>query len=162
MISVREFRAGDEPALSAVFFSAVHEVACADYTPEQIEAWAPREYDCVAWAARMQGIRPFVAERGGVIVGYADVQPDGYIDHFFVAAGAARRGVGASLMRRIHQAAALRGAALLTSNVSITARPFFEKFGFVVVEPQTVTLRGVSMTNFRMSCCRFARSHGVR
>jgi putative acetyltransferase len=150
MIAVREFRAGDEPAPSGVFFSAVHEAACADYTPEQIEAWAPRECDSAAWAARMQGIQPFVAERGGVIVGYADVQADGYIDHFFVAASAARSGVGASLMRRMHQTAALCGTALLTSNVSLTARPFFEKFGFEVVEPQTVTVRGVALTNFRM------------
>jgi putative acetyltransferase len=150
MISIREFRAGDDLALSGVFFSAVHEVACADYTPEQVEAWAPREYDSAVWAARMHGIQPFVAERGGVIVDYADVQADGYIDHFFVAASAARSGVGASLMRRIHRTAALRGTALLTSNVSITARPFFEKFGFEVVEPQTVTVRGVALTNFRM------------
>jgi hypothetical protein len=39
----------------------------------------------------MQGIRPFVAEDEGHIVGYADIQPSGYIDHFFVAGGHARR-----------------------------------------------------------------------
>ena len=148
--TIREFRVGDEPALSLVYFSAVHEIACADYTPAQVEAWAPRQYDGAAWAARMQGIRPFVAKRGSLIVGYADVQADGYIDHFFVTASAARTGVGTQLMRRIHETAVLRDVPQLTSNVSITARPFFERFGFEVVAPQTVTVRGVAMTNFRM------------
>jgi putative acetyltransferase len=150
MISIREFRTGDEAALHSVFRSAVHDIACADYTPEQIEAWAPRAIDYAAWVVRMQGIRPFVAERDGAIVGYADLQPDGYIDHFFVAANAAHTGVGSLLMCRIRETAVLRGIALLTSNVSITARPFFAKFGFDVVEPQTATVRGVTMTNFRM------------
>ncbi len=148
--TIREFRVGDEPALSLVYFSAVHEIARADYTLAQLDAWAPRQYDGAAWAARMQGIQPFVAKRGGHIVGYADVQPEGYIDHFFVIASAARTGVGTLLMRRIHETAVQRGVPLLTSHVSITARPFFEKFGFEVVAPQTVTVRGVAMTNFRM------------
>jgi putative acetyltransferase len=34
--------------------------------------------------------------------------------------------------------------------VSITARPFFEHFGFVVEAPQQVTVRGVVFDNFRM------------
>lgn len=148
--SIREFRVGDEPALSLVYFSAVHEIARADYTAAQLDAWAPRQYDGAAWAARMQGIRPFVAKRRGNIVGYADVQPNGYIDHFFVIGSAARTGVGTLLMRRIHETATQRSIPLLTSHVSITARPFFEKFGFEVVAPQNVTIRGVPMINFQM------------
>ena len=43
--------------------------------------------------------KPFVAEIEGQIVGYADLQEDGYIDHFFVSGSMARRGVGSALMR---------------------------------------------------------------
>jgi len=35
--------------------------------------------------------------RGDVMAGYADLQADGLIDHFFVDAGHARRGVGRAL-----------------------------------------------------------------
>ena len=95
-------------------------------------------------------IAPFVAEDAGTIVGYADVQADGYIDHFFVAASAGRRGVGSALMRRIHATAAERGIAGLYSNVSLTARPFFEHWGFHVEQEQQPVVNGVSMTNFLM------------
>ena len=33
----------------------------------------------------MQALRPLVAEEDGRVVGYADLQASGYIDHFFVS-----------------------------------------------------------------------------
>jgi len=133
MIRVRAFRPGeDERALFGVFHSAVHEVAARDYTPLQVDTWAPDDLDPVAWAQRMQGIAPFVAEEDGAALGYADLQPDGYIDHFFVAGRAGRRGVGRALMERLHERAAERGLHQMHSHVSLTAQPFFVHFGFVI------------------------------
>jgi len=137
-------------ALHAVFHSAVHRLACRDYTAEQIAAWAPSEVDQEAWVRRMRAIRPFVAECNGHIVAYADVQPNGHIDHFFVCALHARQGVGTTLMERIHQAAHSQGIKVLTADVSRTAQPFFERFGFVVVEYKSAVIRGVSLPNARM------------
>lgn len=149
-MQIREFRRGDEPALWKVFFSAIHGTAAAYYNQEQINAWAPAEMDQSRWAERMHGIAPFVAEDQGTIVGYADVQPDGYIDHFFVAATSARQGVGSLLMQRIHEAATAQNIDSLYSNVSLAARPFFEHWGFHVEAAQRVEARGVEMDNFRM------------
>lgn len=84
-----------------MFYSSVHCLAGDCYSAEQLAAWAPRDYDRAAWAERLTRNRPWVAERDGVIVGYADLQADGYIDQFFVAAEAAGRGVGTALMQRI-------------------------------------------------------------
>ena len=53
-------------------------------------------------------------------------------------------------MRKIHDTARLRGADCLFSNVSLTARPFFEKWGFGVESPQIVQVRGIALRNFRM------------
>lgn len=149
-VQVRAFRDDDPSALHDVFYSAIHGTASANYTQEQVDAWAPAEVDQASWAERMRGIAPFVAEEDGRIIGYADVQADGYVDHFFVAASAGRRGVGSALMRQIHAAAAERGIGALHSNVSITARPFFEKWGFVVETEQHPVARGVTMTNYLM------------
>ncbi len=143
MIALREFRPGDEPALRRVFQSAIHEVAIRDYTQAQVDAWAPREFDPASWAKRMQGIAPFVVERDGEIVAYADVQPSGYIDHFFVSARAGQQGIGGMLMRRIHERADELGIAVLTSEVSRTAQPFYRHFGFEIVDHHANEIRGV-------------------
>lgn len=150
MIALRDFRIGDEPALRAVFHSAIHDVAIRDYTPLQVDTWAPAEYDDATWAARVQALRPFVALVDDRVSGYADVQAGGYIDHFYVAAWAGGQGVGRRLMRRILARAEELELAELTSHVSLTAQPFFAHFGFAVVEHRVVNVRGVEMRNASM------------
>ena len=146
-MNIRDFRIGDEMALHAVFFSAVRQTASRDYSREQIEAWAPEVFDRDVWTQRMRRIRPFVVEESGEIVAYADVQPDGYIDHFFVSGSRARQGIGSMLMQRIHEAARAQAIGELTSNVSRTAQPLFERFGFVVAEYRSPVTRGVVIPN---------------
>lgn len=147
---VRDFRIGDEGRLHCVFHSAVREIACRDYSPEQVAAWAPEEWDVEAWSARVRGMKPFVVEVEGEIVGYGDVQDDGYMDHFFVAAAWTRRGIGAMLMRRIHLRASELGLGRLWSDVSRTAQPFFFHFGFRIVQETEAIIRGVALPNARM------------
>jgi putative acetyltransferase len=149
-VLVRPFKNGDEPALQAVFYSAIHTIAAQDYTVEQLDAWAPHRPDWEAWTARMQALQPFVAEADGRVVGYADLQASGYIDHFFVSGKHARRGVGRLLMDRLHARAAELGLARLFSEVSLTAEPFFEHFGFRVVERKTAVMGRISLPNARM------------
>ncbi len=81
-MKIRRFRNGDEIPLFNVFYSSVHTIASDYYTHEQIDAWAPAEIDLEQWANHMRQLRPFVVELDGEIAGYADLQPNGYIDHF--------------------------------------------------------------------------------
>jgi putative acetyltransferase len=148
---VRDFTFGDEPALQAVFYSAIHTIAASDYTPAQLDAWAPGRPDMERWTARMRAIRPFVVEEDGRIVGYADLQANGFIDHFYVSGSSARRGVGRILMDHIHSRAAQLALASLFSDVSRTAQPFFERFGFLIFEHKTAIVGGVSLPNARMT-----------
>lgn len=137
---VREFRMGEEIALHEVFFSAVHALGAEEYSTDQLDAWAPVAFDKDRWIDRMRAIRPFVVERGGEIVAYGDLQTTGYIDQFYVASGHGRQGVGALLMDHINRMAGFSRIESLTSDVSLTAQPFFERFGFVVVEARAPTI----------------------
>lgn len=147
---IREFRIGDEMALHAVFHCAIHKVASQFYTSEQIKAWAPEVFDHGRWIAQMQKLRPYVLEHADRVVAYADVQADGYIDHFFVSATHARQGLGVKLMTHLHEQANTKGIVALTSDVSLAAQPFFEKFGFIVIERKTTVIRGVVLQNALM------------
>ncbi len=146
-MEIRRFRTGDEDALFQVFLSAVHDIASRDYTAAQIEAWAPTDIAPKEWASRMRALRPFVVEVEGEIAGYADIQPNGYIDHFFVSGAHTRQGVGTLLMSRIHDEAKLLGIRELTADVSKTAEPFFLHCGFHVVERGFPIRRGVTLQN---------------
>ncbi|WP_074304871.1 GNAT family N-acetyltransferase [Singulisphaera sp. GP187] len=149
-LRIRPFRAGEEHRLREVFYSSVHEVACSHYSKEKRDAWAPRAYDAEAWVERMRRNRPFVAELDDIIAGFADVQPDGHIDQFFVAKHAVRQGIGSALMRHLEQHAQTLNLTKLTSHVSLSAQPFFRHSGFLIEAEQTVTVRGVFLANARM------------
>jgi putative acetyltransferase len=125
-------------------------LASKDYTAEQIRAWAPANPDQEAWAKRIQAIQPFVVEQDLAIIAYVGLQPTGYIDHFFVSAQWARRGVGTLLMEHLQAVAVARCMTRLSSDVSRTAQPFFARFGFKIVEQRAPVIRGIIVPNALM------------
>lgn len=149
---IREFSVGDELELSRVFQSSIRELACHDYTKEQIEAWADASTDVELWVMRMLELKPFVVEVDGVIAAYGDLQDDGYIDHFFVSGMYSRQGLGSLLMTYIIGKATTRGMSVLTADVSQTAQNFFSRFGFVLVEQRSKKMHGIMLPNALMRC----------
>lgn len=59
-------------------------------------------------------------------------------------------GVGSTLINEIATEATHKALSRIYAEVSITARPLFERKGFTVVKQQTVTIRGAELTNFVM------------
>ena len=152
MIRIRAYRDGDETELRNLFTSTIRKICNRDYTAAEIDAWAPCEYDKERWRKRIQGIDPFIATMGEEIVGYADVQDDGYIDHFYCHHSHQRQGIGRALMSAISDRANDLGIARLYTYASITAKPFFERFGFKVVESRQIAIGAEKLTNYLMEC----------
>lgn len=150
MINIRKYNESDAPDLWAIFYHTIRNVNSRDYTQAQVEAWAPDDFSPEAWQRKMNAISPFVAEIDGEIVGYADLQEDGLIDHFFCHHEHQGKGVGRHLMGHVLRVGELQGITKFYSEVSITARPFYEKFGFKVAKEQTVEIRGQKLRNFVM------------
>jgi putative acetyltransferase len=150
-VSVRRYQPGEERELWNLRFDTIRLVNCRDYTQDQIQAWAPDEADLDKWQSRIETSAPFVAVYEGTIVGFADLQDSGYIDQFFVHHRWQGKGVGKKLFAAIESDAVQRGFCELTSNVSITARPFFEARGFRVTLSQDVTVGSSVLRNFKMT-----------
>ena len=143
---LRAYRPGDCPSLAALFYETVHTVNAADYTPDQLDAWANGKVDVSAWNDSFLAHRTLVAEEAGEIVGFADMD-GGYLDRLYVHKDFQRRGIASALCDALEGASE---AAVFTTHASITAKPFFEKRGYRVVREQQVLRRGVLLTNFVM------------
>lgn len=148
MITIKPYFSGAEKELFEVFTSAITLGCVDDYSPEQIQAWVPRQYSHEKWTARISIIKPHIAVLNGKIVGYADIQADGYIDHFFVHGRFQGQGIGKALMETV--LANLTSNTKAYSHVSITAKPFFERNGFKVLRENVVDINGVKLNNFIM------------
>ncbi len=85
-----------------------------------------------------------------MIVAYADLQDNGYINHFYVSGKYAKLGLGSQLMKHIIQIANERKITELTSNVSLSAQSFFIKFGFDIIQRRNVTINGIIFENALM------------
>jgi putative acetyltransferase len=60
------------------------------------------------------------------------------------------RGIASALLTCLEAAARRGGLVRLFTEASITARPFFERRGFKVLNAQLVELRGEEFKNYRM------------
>ena len=148
--TIRDYRAGDTPQIVRLFFETVRSVNRADYSEEQLKAWAPEVPDAAEWHSRMNDRRTLVAEEGAEVVGFAELEGDGHLDMLYLRKDAVGRGVGLRLYEAVEREARGSGLGRIFTEASITARPFFERQGFRVVRGQKVVVRGVGMTNFVM------------
>jgi putative acetyltransferase len=150
-IALRTYKSLDAAATLTVFTEAITQTAAAHYTTEQIDAWAkPGRRELAVWDIAMRQRGSIVATRADEVVGFSDVDRSGYIDMLFVSPNHLRRGIAGTLLTFLEQQARSAGTAELTSDVSITARPFFEHFGFEVVQEQRPVKDGIELTNYRM------------
>ena len=90
-----------------------------------------------------------VAEENGKIVAFGDAD-GGYLDRLYVAADFQGRGAGSLVAGALEEYARARGAEKMTVHASLTARAFFEKRGYKVLERRRVERKGVELTNFLM------------
>lgn len=150
MITLRPYEPGDAPALLDLFRDTIRRVNSRDYGPEQVRAWASDDIDPDGWAGRFAGRFAVVAVEAMKPVGFAELEVDGHVDRFYVSADHQGRGVGRELLGALDVEARRLGLGRLFVEASITARPFFEARGFVVIARRVVTHRGVDFANFRM------------
>ena len=138
---IRPVRRGDAPQIARLYYETVRRVNARDYAPGQIRAWAPRVYPNAFWQRRFRRYRVLVAEDGGVVLGFAELAPNGDIDCFYVHHAHQHEGVGAALMARLEREARARGSFRLRADVSLTAEPFFRRMGFAVLRRQVKVYR---------------------
>jgi putative acetyltransferase len=148
---IRRYEAADAAGTWRVFHAAVHGTASRDYTPEQIQAWAPPSVDEARWQARRSAAHTYVACLDETVVGFSDFTDDGLLDMLFVHPDAGGRGVARALVTRIIHEASAAGHQRLRVHASLTARPAFERLGFTVDATRLVEVRGQRLRNFAMS-----------
>ncbi|MEH1990972.1 GNAT family N-acetyltransferase [Nostoc sp.] len=120
-----------------------------DYTEEQVAAWAPANMDIEVWIKSLGSKFTYVAEEDKII-GFGELEANGHIDRFYCHKDFQRKGVGKKILEQIELKAKSLGVEKLFTEASITAKPFFESQGFIVIKKQEVERRGQKLINFVM------------
>jgi putative acetyltransferase len=149
--SLRPYLASDLPLLNEIRFAAIEELTVDDYDEVQRRAWASAVDDEEEFAQSLEKGLTLVALIGGGPVGFIALQDGGLIDQLYVYPAIARTGVASALVEAIEKLAAARGTAMLVADASDTAKPLFEKRGFVAERRETIEIDGESLGNTRMT-----------
>ena len=141
----------DAAQIMRLFYDTVHAINSRDYTHEQVDVWAPGDMNLERWCERQDTRTTLVAESDGQILGFAELEASEHIDCFYVHKDYQGQGVGARLLQAIVEMATIDiHAVKLFAEVSITARPFFERHAFKVIHAQDILVRGITLRNYVM------------
>lgn len=148
-MEIRKYTSNDLTELLDLFRNTVRTVNSRDYTHKQIAAWVGN-IDERRWDSSLNAHYSLVAVIDGKIVGFGDIDDLGYLDRLYVHAEHQRKGTATAICNRLEQYALAVNAARIVTHASITAKPFFEKRGYMVIKEQQVERAVVLLTNYVM------------
>lgn len=98
------------------------------------------------WNQSLQEHFSIVAVDNEIIVGFGDIDKDGYLDRLFVHADYQGKRIATAICNQLEQAV----VGKIITHASITAKSFFEKRGYKIIKKQEVERQGIFLTNFVM------------
>lgn len=149
-IIIRKGKEADLPEMLQLFTATIDEVCRKDYTPQQLEAWKSGAENEARWRKVIRDQYVIIALNENKIVGFCTLDQGNYIDLLFVHKDEQQKGIASILYQEVENEALRQREKQLTAEVSKTARPFFKKIGFQVVQEQEVNVKGVTLTNYKM------------
>ena len=144
---LRKYLSSDCEQLAILFFQTIHSINAKDYTKEQLKAWASGNIDLTKLNESFLKNYTIVAVENDEIVGFGDITKTGYLDSLYVHKDHQRKGIASAICDKLEKAVSVKK---ITTHASITAKPFFEKRGYLVINEQTVIRNGISLKNYIM------------
>lgn len=148
-LEFRRARQEDIPSLKEMILDTITHTCKNDYSPQQINAWTSSLKSSFNWE-RLSKQSAWVAMFQNNIVGLTTLKGSNYIDFMYVHKDYQHQGIANLLLTKIIDEANTNGAERLDSDISITARPFFEYKGFRVIKENKNEVGTVELINYRM------------
>lgn len=150
--TIRTAQQSDVEELKELYQDTVRVINRRDYSQEEVEDWAFCGGDLSKWEKMINTHYFIVAINQKLqIVGLSSITPQGYLHSMFVHKDFQGKGIASLLLTEIERYAIASGIMRITSEVSITARPFFEKRGYKVEVEQKRRANQLCLTNYCMA-----------
>jgi len=149
-INIRNGKKEDLPEMQKLFVETIKAVCAKDYDEYQINVWISGANNFQRWIDIMNLQLVFIAEINEKIVGFSTLKNYEYIDLLYVDKDFQKQGVALNLFKIMEKIVMQNKRTEMTSDVSITAKPFFEKIGFKTIEKLTVIRDNIGLVNYKM------------
>lgn len=125
----------------------VHSVCANDYTKEELDAWAPQNFDVPKFRSNLHGSLNLVAFEKEKLVGFISLERNGYINRLYTHKDFLRRGIATALFEKAQEWAIENGICELSLDSSKTAEGFYLKMGFKKSGISTISRNGIVLRN---------------
>ncbi|WP_294456246.1 GNAT family N-acetyltransferase [uncultured Bacteroides sp.] len=134
-----------------LFRSTVLNVNIKDYTKEEVEDWASCGVDIEHWKELLSSNQYVGAfNEQNYLIGFSSMNKSGYLHSMFVHKDWQGKGIATQLLSEVEKIARQYEVKEITSDVSKTARLFFEHKGYVVECEQKQHANRLKLTNYNM------------
>lgn len=144
---LRKYKQTDCKVIAELFYNTVHTINLKDYSKEQTNVWATGNVDLEKWNDSFLEHYTIIAEMDKIIVGFGDIDKDGYLDRLYVHKDYQNQGVATAICNELEKAV---NTPKIITHASITAKGFFQKRGYKVLRKQQVEREGIFLINFVM------------
>lgn len=150
--TIRIAQQSDALELMSLFQETVLHINKRDYSEAEVADWASCGND-LSHIKDMIKTHYFIVatNQQSQIVGFSSITYQGYLHSKFVHKDFQGKGIATILLNEIERYATATGIMRITSEVSLTARPFFEKRGYIVEVEQKRKANQLYLTNFWMA-----------
>ena len=150
--TIRQAQQSDAVELKELFQNTVLVINRRDYSQAEVEDWASCGNNLSNIKERIEThCFVVVVNQQSQIVGFSSITSQGYLHSMFVHKDFQGEGIATMLLEEIERYAITAGITRITSEVSLTARPFFEKKGYVVEKEQKRKANQLFLINFLMA-----------
>ncbi len=148
---LRKASEDDVEELKILFQETVLTVNSRDYSLSEVEDWASCGNNLLKWKDAINTHYFILAVNQQLrIVGFSSITTQGYLHFLFVHKDYQNKGIATVLLDEMERCARTSGMRRVTSEVSLTARSFFEKRGYIAVQKQCRKANLLYLTNFLM------------
>lgn len=161
-MKIRDFQCDDTQALLDIYVQSILAIDEGLYTAAQKRAWANELTDLKVWQERFIHTLPWVAVNGvGRPIGFIELRPHqyhdgtpkehyGYIDCLFIHPDHQRQGIAQALFVTVMNEATSQNLKYVYVHTSKSAKAFFDKNGFEIIEVQLAKRQGEMLEHWLM------------
>ncbi|KAF2340027.1 GNAT family N-acetyltransferase [Flavobacterium tistrianum] len=150
LIIFKKATISDLSEMQQLYMETIQSVCKNDYNTAQIEAWISGVKNKERWIKVIEKQFVLLAIIENKIAGFGTLKDGNYIDFFYIHKDFQRQGIADKILNELEIEARKHHSKIITSDISITAKPFFEKKGFTVKAEQKNIRLGVELINFKM------------
>ena len=120
----------DLPTMKSLFEASIRQTCSQDYSPEEIEAWLLSLKNTQRWEELIQHQIVWLALLDTQLAGFCSLKDGNYLDFLYVSPHHQGLGIAKQLVAIAIEEARKKGHSKISSDISITARPFMEAQGW--------------------------------